>query len=468
MKIVADNFDYVLFPALASMMLKEFSGVGEEAGIPSDGNNNTPIDKPSTPIGPPNINYGGSDGSKDGLDFGNITGGRDFPYAYEPEFWGGTVPDNIGNAGLWGDVKTGLKSASSYLGIFGNMLSGGASPLGLASNIKSKDWGTLGLSLGAMAPTTPLGVLGPLLGTMLASPTSRMNPMQDPTIRNGLINIYSKAMETNVYGASKYGKTAEDFTGFIDGVFGTGNSFSPKVTPQAEALFGMVGITGVNSQMLLDLRTNSMNTARSISMDLQSYNNPNIIGFSDLSYLNALSPALSSYAALTPDKLASINDLANTYGLPSSSISYSYKLNPDATKIKLGNGDVQGVQSTNNHLGYLDTTQGLTRDYKAGLISFDEWGNKILEAKNIYDNNENTIDKTGTYGGNVTYSGVRSNSMVDEQAGKAAAMAAAYGVDSGDGGNTNSRGNDATGTGTGTGSGVSGNLGGSAPGRDWG
>lgn len=435
MKIVADNFDYVLFPALASMMLKEFSGVGEEAGIPSDGNNNTPIDKPSTPIGPPNINYGGSDGSKDGLDSGNITGGRDFPYAYEPEFWGGTVPDNIGNAGLWGDVKTGLKSASSYLGIFGNMLSGGASPLGLASNIKSKDWGTLGLSLGAMAPTTPLGVLGPLLGTMLASPTSRMNPMQDPTIRNGLINIYSKAMETNVYNASKYGKTAEDFTGFIDGVFGTGNSFSPKVTPQAEALFGMVGITGVNSQMLLDLRTNSMNTARSISMDLQSYNNPNIIGFSDLSYLNALSPALSSYAALTPDKLASINDLANTYGLPSSSISYSYKLNPDATKVRLGNGDVQGVQSTNNHLGYLDTTQGLTRDYKAGLISFDEWGNKILEAKNIYDNNENTIDKTGTYGGNVTYSGVRSNPMVDEQAGKAAAMAAAYGVDSGDGGN---------------------------------
>ncbi len=130
--------------------------------------------------------------------------------------------------------------------------------------------------------------------------------------------------------------------------------------------------------------------------------------FSDLSYLNALSPALSSYAALTPDKLASINDLANTYGLPSSSISYSYKLNPDATKVRLGNGDVQGVQSTNNHLGYLDTTQGLTRDYKAGLISFDEWGNKVLEAKDIYNKNQEDIDNNGTYGGNVTYSGVDS------------------------------------------------------------
>ena len=177
-----------------------------------------------------------------------------------------------------------------------------------------------------------------------------------------------------------------------------------------------------------------MNTARSISMDLKSYNNPNIIGFSDLSNLNALSPALSSYAALTPDKLASINDLANTYGLPSSSISYSYKLNPDATKVRLGNGDVQGVQSTNNHLGYLDTTQGLTRDYKAGLISFDEWGNKVLAAKDIYNNNENSISNNGDYAGNTTYSGVRSNPMVDEQKAKSQAMADAYASRS-DGGN---------------------------------
>ena len=360
---------------LTDLFIKPYTKIGDESTVPTGDTESPIIAPPVTPLAPvvpsatPNINTGGGSSPAERQAIQDSKG----PYAYEERFWGGNVPVQLqgeGLSGLWGNVKSGLQSAKSAggLGIFGQML-GGTNPL-----------------------SVPMMAL-----SSFAAPTSSGNPLNDPVVRNGLNETYTRVLETNPAMASKYGSTTQEFNKFLDGVFGTGTSWNlsdniekswAQVTPEARQLLDMVGVTATPN-LLMNLRVNSMETARSIAMDFNSTLNPEIVGYDNIKKVNTL-----LNRELMPYDATRLNDIAQKAGVAATSLEYAYALNPEATKIRAGNGE-QGIkenQLQNAHLSYVTSTQQLTKDYKAGLIGWDDWGNGVLGKKENFKDNVDTIE----------------------------------------------------------------------------
>ena len=389
-----DDFAYALLPnILADLFVKPYSkiGEGEPFQFPTTGNNNqqeeesTTETQPSMPINTGRLIRNG-DGGRDGLSGfgGNLTNEPDRHYAYEEDYWGGPPPSSL-QQGLFGNMKAAFQEGAPYLGAFGAAM--GIPGMGLLA--KKSGNTTAGLLATALtAATTPLAPLA-MLGAGLFGFD---NPFDSAIHQQGLMETFDRVKEINPEVVSVYGKTPEEFGDFINGIFNkevsnfdlhaANKKAWEGITPQAKQLFDMVGLEAT-PERLLDLRTNAMDTVRSIAMDLNSYVDPSLIGFRDLQHLNKLDWTVE----LAPYDVAKINDLANYAGVPATNIAYAYAQNPDWTAMKLAKGSdgIKDVVKSNVNLGYYDASQKLTEAYKTGQIDWNTWGQTQLSLKEQRD-----------------------------------------------------------------------------------
>lgn len=381
----SEDFSMALLPVIVNNLFKKvYSKIGDgdfqPPGQNDQGNNDDTTEQPSIPVpakeDTSKVSYGDGGLSQRVKE---ILEGPDRYYAYEDEFWGGPVPSNL-NQSLFGNMKAALQEASPYLGVFGSML---GIPRTVTKNVFGISPTANALSLAMSAPTTPIAPIAMVFGGMFGFE----NPTQTGIMREGLLDIYSKTSQISPDIKTKYGQTPEEFSKFMDNMFGTASNFDLQlgnqkawegITPEAKQLFEMVGLEAT-PERLLDIRTHAMDTARALSYDMYSKVNPDLVGFQDLHYLNTQVDWISN--ELNVYDVTKMNELGLKYGINPQDLKYSYAQNPEWTSIKLSQGDRESVAKSNVNLGYYDASMQATKDYKAGKITFEDWAKTQLDLK---------------------------------------------------------------------------------------
>jgi len=321
-----------------------------------------PIEQPETVSG-----VSSSDGG------GGVSGfvSRDTDYkAYDPEFWGGSVPSGLfsGN-GLLNGTRQGLQSAQTV----------------------AKG----GIRAGMLAPLagSPLGILRAIGGLLGASPSSGLNPVNDPTVRTGLNTLHTTAPKEI---KAAIGTTTEQFGDFLNNMFGQGTSFMdiPDVFGSGlsnksfsvndttkQQLSSLLGVTpnDITPDIVYNMRVNSLDNVQGLGAMMQPNN---FDAYSELKNINAQFSTNSIYmqnrgSVLTPSDFGYAIDTANKaqnlgVNLTPGAVGYQLALNPGMKPVisnMISRGDTKGlsgIQATRNDAVARDMTRGLLGDYMDG------------------------------------------------------------------------------------------------------
>ena len=280
------------------------------------------------------------------------------PRPNRPEFWGGDfVPSSFHSTGSTiGDILQGFRTSMLEKGTL-------------------KDLAPVLASL--RTPAAPFVSVFSILG---ATPSSSLNPANDPIIRNGLFELYSKSpVSKSLF------STPKEFQAFLDNMFGVGSTLEMREPIKAISKIWekVLGYTPTLDDYF-KARTFATDTIRGLAMAMNPATYPSFQLYKQLSFdMNRM-----GYGVENPSfhDFAHLYDLSTQLGvrpeeiLPAWRLGYADAISPITLTSDEGRAELRDkLRSVSNDIySRVDLDQAI-RDYKAGKISWQDWARRTLD-----------------------------------------------------------------------------------------
>jgi len=278
-----------------------------------------------------------------------------------PNFWGGFTPSYAQTTGNFlGDLAKSFQTTIAALS-------------GL------KDFAKLGVLLGM-----PFGPALAVLGALSFTESSSLNPVNNPAIRQGLMELF----DTSTRAQSLFG-SKKAFEGFLGGMFGYGSALKGITPPKNlssyyQELLGYVPTTA----QLNTMRANALNSVRGLAMALNPQTASAFNTYKDFANKVREYGFLNTYP--TFHEFAEVFDIATHLGVTPKAIApaivfdYHTKYNiEDFLDEKLRPEILQDLLDFSNRmyarLDILDI-QDLTSKLRNNEITWNDWAERVLEA----------------------------------------------------------------------------------------